>query len=364
MSEQSRVLIVGGGIAGLSTAYFLSRERGLDVRVIEMEETLGQHSTGLNAAILRTWTPDPVLTRFAMESYRFLASPPPGFCDVPLIEPCGLILAGSATVNECRAVYASSCDSPPEVEPLSESRFRELAPHFNSLDVGSHLLHFPGEGRLDIAAIVAGFANGAQKRGVRIQTGVRVRELCVDSGAVTGVTLNDNSRVDADCVVLAAGGWARSLAENSGSKIELSTTRRHLLVTEASCDVDSAWPVVWSDSGAFYARPESGGLLLCAGDQTVVDPDRFEADPAVLDSLAAKTARYLPEFANARAAHFWAGMRTLSSDGRFVIGPDDDVPGLFWVAGLGGHGMTSSAAIGQHAAEQISAQLRFAASRN
>lgn len=353
MTAPAEILIVGGGIAGLATAYFLSQEEGVSVRLLEKEDSVGQHSTGRNAAILRSWTPDPVLSRFAVESSRFLMSPPAGFADVPLLDPCGLILVSTKTAAETRAVYSGWCDSPPQIEELSEAQFRKLAPHFGPLPSGAHLLHFPGEGRLDVAAMVQGFANGAAKNGAQIDTGVRVSELVQRDGEVQGVVLEDGSIVEADLVVLAAGGWATRLAEGTASRMRLSTTRRHLLVTDHDARVDPNWPIVWCDSAGFYTRPESGGLLISACDQTVVDPDHFVSDPAVLESIATKTAELLPEFANARAAHFWAGMRTLSDDGRFVIGPDDDVPGLFWVAGLGGHGMTSSAAIGQAAAAAV-----------
>jgi D-arginine dehydrogenase len=57
--------------------------------------------------------------------------------------------------------------------------------------------------------------------------------------------------------------------------------------------------------------------------------------------------------ANAGAAHFWSGVRTLTPDGRFAIGSDPDLPGLFWVAGLGGAGMCCSAAIGRMAADML-----------
>jgi len=352
-SQQAEILIIGGGIAGLATAYFLSRETGVRVRLLEKETSLGQHSTGRNAAILRSWTPDPVLSRFAVESSQFLRSPPPDFSEVPLVDPCGLILISEKTAAETRAVYSGWCDSPPRVEELTPARFHELAPHYGPVPPRAHILHFPDEGRLDVAAMVQGFANGARKNGAQLDTGIRVAELTQRDGAVNGVVLEDGTTLTADLVLLAAGGWATKLAQDTASRVQLSTTRRHLLVTAHDRRVDPSWPIVWCDSTGFYTRPESGGLLISACDQSVVDPDQFASDPAVLETIATKTAEHLPEFANAAAAHFWAGMRTLSDDGRFLIGPDEDVPGLFWVAGLGGHGMTSSAAIGKAAAEAV-----------
>jgi D-arginine dehydrogenase len=61
----------------------------------------------------------------------------------------------------------------------------------------------------------------------------------------------------------------------------------------------------------------------------------------------------LPGAASARLRNVWAGLRTLTPDGGFVVGPDPRLPGLCWVAGLGGHGMTTSPAVGELAAALI-----------
>jgi len=62
--------------------------------------------------------------------------------------------------------------------------------------------------------------------------------------------------------------------------------------------------------------------------------------------LAEKIERYIPALSDVSISRGWAGFRTLTPDGRFVIGWDPKVEGLFWVAGLGGHGVTTSSAVG------------------
>jgi glycine/D-amino acid oxidase-like deaminating enzyme len=69
--------------------------------------------------------------------------------------------------------------------------------------------------------------------------------------------------------------------------------------------------------------------------------------------LAEKIHRHIPALASVSISKGWAGFRTLTSDGRFVIGWDPDVEGFFWVAGLGGHGVTTSSAVGDLASELI-----------
>ena len=109
--------------------------------------------------------------------------------------------------------------------------------------------------------------------------------------------------------------------------------------------------MVWQlGEDAFYARPESGGMLLCACDLEEADPTAFTRDDAVRELIARKAVRVLPDLIEVGAGQYWCGLRTLTADGRFVVGEDGDVAGLFWVAGLAGAGMVCSAEVGRIAA--------------
>jgi glycine/D-amino acid oxidase-like deaminating enzyme len=348
----SRIVIVGGGIGGVATAWFLGRAAGAaaDVTLIEREPTLGTQSTGRNAAILRTAALDDVVERIALESAAFLRKPPAGFCDLPLVETCGLLIATAEASARGDDPWLA-LDERADVQRVTEDAFRSLAPHYGG--PVKRAWHFGAEGRLDNAALLDGFERGARRAGVRFLLGTGVREILRDTRGVTGMRLDDGSVLEADRIVIAAGGWAGGLGREVGSQVELRPTRRHLLVTAPDERVDASWPVLWSDEDAFYCRPESGGLLLSACDLTDVDPDRLEVDLDVRERILTKCAELLPNFADAGAAHFWAGVRTLTEDGRFVVGPDEDVPGLHWVAGLGGHGMTCSAGVGRLAADLV-----------
>ncbi|MFT5284150.1 MAG: D-arginine dehydrogenase [Planctomycetota bacterium] len=346
------ILIVGGGVAGAATAWSLGRLGAQNVTLLEREPILGTQSSGLNAAILRTVSGSPALTQISERGAAFLAAPPKDFSPVPLVHECGLLLTADAGASDELLRNFEAASSSSSGERLSHGQVTSLFPQ---LDLEFEVaLWFPREGRIDIAALMAGFERGARQAGVAIEAGVKVDSLLVENQTVVGVRLSDGSERRASTTVLAAGGWAGALGQSAGSDVFLEPRRRHLMVTTPSTDIDANAPVLWHHGQTpFYTRPESGGVLFCACDEFVVDPDHCRTDPAVRDLLAERASEHLPGIAGAGMSSFWAGMRTFTHDGQFAIGPDPKLRGLFWVAGLGGHGMVCSAPAGELAARAL-----------
>jgi D-arginine dehydrogenase len=356
MHTQTRFLIIGGGVAGLATAWHLARlGHGSETLLLERERLLGARSSGQNAAILRTLGSDPLGTRLALASARFLAAPPNNFSDTPLLDPRGLILCA----GESHATALDQMLEPVAAEVkhvrLNEAEVRAMQPLFASPISAACL--FPDEGQIDIAALVAGFAKGARRGGVEIRTRAPVERLIDQGGRILGVQLEGGSVVRAETTILAAGGWAGRLGAAAGSAVRLRPTRRHLMVTRPDPRIDRAWPVLWHlGPDEFYCRPESGGMLLCACDLEDVDPDHDPSDARVREHIAETAIRHMPGLTTIRSGAFWAGVRTLSEDARFAIGADPDRSGLFWVAGLAGAGMVCSAEVGRIAAALLSGE--------
>lgn len=332
-----RILIVGGGVAGLAAAHGLARAgAGARVTLLEREDGFAQHASGQNAAILRTAIDAPATRHLALESARLLRA---WTSRVPLLDEVGLLVASP----DGQPAWLGDHEAAGEALAVGAEQARRLAPHWRPSE-GAHLWHLPRQGRLDVAALTADLAARARAGGVTLRTGARVRAL--DGG---GATLEGGEHLGADLVVVAAGAWTDALLGAPALRV----TRRHLLVTEADPQVDPTWPVVWDDVAGMYARPESGGLLVSACDLTDVAPEPLVPDPGVKLEVARKVARHLPDFADAGAAHFWPGLRTLTPDDTPLVGHDPRNPGLFWLAGLGGHGMSLSLGVGALAADLL-----------
>ncbi|MEJ2109023.1 MAG: FAD-dependent oxidoreductase [Acidobacteriota bacterium] len=344
------IIIIGGGIAGASTAYFLTCRGVRDIAILEKDKIAGAQSTGRNAAILRTLIPEPEINRLARESADFYHNPPEGFSDVALVDSVGVYLAAR---SEHAPTLDKWCDDNPEsklekvsAEPIYE-KIPILAPGLEKAAYNA------SDGVLDVHSIFQGFLRGARRNGAELFLNCSFKSLKVKNGRILGVETSDGY-MEASKVVVANGAWASVSGTFSGYGLPFAPYRRHLLVTEPLKQVNSRWPVLWIVGEEFYFRPESGGLLMSGCDTVKITPEQGEiVEQVQLERIAAKAAKWLPSLADAKVARAWSGMRTFAPDEMFTIGTDPRITGLYWVAGLGGHGITCAPVVGRIAADCI-----------
>jgi glycine/D-amino acid oxidase-like deaminating enzyme len=204
---------------------------------------------------------------------------------------------------------------------------------------------------VDIHALLSAYLSP-----VETLTDVTVTGFRVDRGRVVSVITN-RGEFEADWVVNAAGAWAAQVASLAGAQqINLAPRRRHLLHTGPLDWVEPQGPYVWSLYPAVYFRPESRGLLLCPCDEMPWEPCAPPSDDDAPAWLLKRLSATFPHLANLPIARTWAELRTFSEDEIFVIGRDGQLSNFLWVAGLGGHGMTTSAAVGEMAAALLLGQ--------
>ena len=350
------VVIIGAGFAGASTAYHLARRGVRNVLILEREAVPGVHASGRNAALAFTILSDPFETGLAIEGTKFLAQPPDGFCQHPLLDRIGsLQVASDAGLpplqdSQRRAVAAGwQCDI------LTAAEATQRVPVLADASFNVALWN-PYDGVVDIKALLQGYLAGARDGGARIQYRREVRAIRTSGGRVLGVE-TDDGLVTTSCVVNAAGGWAGRIGELAGvGTRSLAPRRRHLLQMLIDIPIDRRWPFVWHNDLDLYFRPERDGLLMSPCDATPHPPQEPIADRGAQELLAEKLPKAFPRLAAARVASMWACLRTLARDERFVIGRDPQLGGLVCVAALGGHGMTTSAAVGRLGAAAVVAE--------
>ncbi|RMF77637.1 MAG: FAD-binding oxidoreductase [Planctomycetota bacterium] len=288
------------------------------VLIVEQEQSPGVHSSGRNAAIVRDVMVEGMIAPLLRAGADVLRSG-----DLARYDSCGLYLAGAGD------------------EPI-ERRFPIAA--------GAGAWE-PSCGVIDAAGLLDAYLHGAAvEYNLRIESferrGDRIR-VATNRGEMT-----------CNLLVNAAGPWAGRLGG-----LPLQPLNRTLFCTPPIERIDPHWPVVWHVEDGLYFRPESGGLLLSVCEEHPAEPGDYTEDPARLEELAAKLERLQPNLADIAVRTQWVGQRTFAPDRNFVIGFDPREPLVFHVAGLGGHGVTSSFAVGHLAADLILAGPEAASSR-
>ena len=347
-------VIIGAGFAGAATAYHLTRRGITNVLILEKEAIPGFHSSGRNAAMIRQCVSDPALTRLARDGAKFLRHLPPDWPVSVEYKQNGSLLLGSGKGWEKLRHDAETGEYLGiDVRLWTAEQAKRYMPVLRDTEFEG-AVWCATDGVLDIHALLSGYLKAATDRGARVRYGSGLEAVHQrDDGfelVVAGATIRTKILIDA------AGAWANTVAAMAGAaELPLRPCRRHLFVSPPIEWVDKNWPFVWDVSHEIYFRPEGNGLLLCACDQEEMSACDPAVDPSTEELLAEKIQRYMPALSNIAINKKWAGLRTLSSDGGFVIGWDAKVRNFFWVAGLGGHGVTTSSAVGSLAADLLSA---------
>lgn len=343
------VIVIGAGIAGLSCAWHLAREGRHSVTVVEREPESFAHASGRNAAIFRPLEDSAPLSQLADRSRHLLRA----LTDSePLLREVGLLLtAGSPAALASLAATGQRLGT--VVEPLEADQVARLVPELAEGSARAGLLLQHG-GVLNLRGIAFELERRARALGVELRLGASVSRLLVHAGSVKGVHLSDGRELFGSRVVLAGGAWCREIAAGVGLDLPLLPHRRHLARFALRRPLPATHPVVWDVDHGAYFRPEGNELLACPGDQSPHPPGLPDVDPELIAGLPAQLAWLAPGLELTGLQHAWACLRTLTSDGEPALGLDPRLGGCYWLAGLGGHGMSVGLAAGELVAKALS----------
>lgn len=357
--KKTDVLIIGAGFAGLATALQLSRKRRGRLLIIEQDDQLGGYASGRNAGMIRQAISDPIIARLA-HTGRLALGRLRGRKDwrgLGLRENGSLLLANRHEFTELGQIVASL-----RKEGVASRWFsrKEVAKKVSVLEGGDFEkgLFCPSDAALDIHTLLRGFVRSLRRRGVLILLGHRLESIWRRQD---GFEVRARGRAFfAGKVVNAAGAWAGIVGEKAKAvAIPFKAYRRHLFLSKTYPQLKKNWPFVWDISHDFYFRPDGNSLLLSPCDKFLFNLkpgtrcDVRAVDPSMEKVLFEKLEAFGGCFGTLVIKERKAGLRTMVPDGRFVIGEDPRVQGFYWVAGLGGHGVTTAFAVGELASDII-----------
>ena len=350
MAETVDVAVIGGGIAGISLAYFLSPHRS--VTVLERESALGYHSIGRTAAEFAFRFHSAIVGKLAKVSYPFLTNPPAGFTETDLLKRRGnLLIADADKAERLAQVFAEESAAGPGLERLTIEQAIDRAPILNPAYVAD-AFYDPDCWDIEAENLLQGCAKGARANGTTILNKAEV--LAAERERDVWILETTAGEVRAKTVVNAAGAWADRTATLFGLKpLGIVPYRRTAITVDLPAGIDvGALPEICEIDEVFYMKPEAGRLLVSPADATESEP--CDAQPEELD--IAYAAWYLEQattVAVSHVAHRWAGLRTFAGDRVPVVGYSGEKEGFFWLAGQGGFGIQTAPAMGRLATDLV-----------
>lgn len=343
--NRADVLVVGGGVAGLSAAAALAPHA--KVVVLEAEDALGVHSSGRSATFSHYGIGDRAVRALTAWSRRFFAE---GVAD----QAPALFVATEEMLPALDALEAEMAHFAAGLRRVGEG---EIARLFPPLRVGPGSVVAgcldPDGLRLDSAAMLQGHARTIRAAGGEVLTGRRVSQVA----PAWSVTSEDGEKWSAPILVNAAGAWADAVAALAGVRpLALRPLRRTIVLVDAPAGADArSWPFVKTAVDDFYILPEGGRLAASPVDE--VESEACDAQPEDYDvALAAWKIERYTTLSVARIAHRRAGLRTFTADRVPVAGFAPDAPGFFWLAGQGGYGLQTAPAMAAIAASLIAGE--------
>lgn len=336
------VLIVGAGLAGSSAAAHLC-DIG-SVIILEQGEKAGNEGASQNAGLVRRMDAEPCDRALAQRTHRFLSTTAIEWGHNNLSTAPGAVLGlvrDPLWLNNARAHLISEGVN---IHPIDPSTIPLL-----TTSPVAHAWHLPDERITNGPHLVSVLLNRAQARGAQLRLNTAVLRLIVENGRCIGVETNEGP-VYAGQVVLAAGAWSGQLAKKAGLFRPLTPLRRMAAIIDTPSPPQHPW--CWLDDVGLYAKPHDGGWMVSPCDEHPTQPlakgsSTGTPTPTQQQILQNKVQHHLPALANHPIRHSWTGLRTFAPDRRPLLGPDGECENLWWAAGLGGSGLSSSIGVGE-----------------
>lgn len=364
LPARARIVIVGGGVIGASVAYHLTKAGEADVVLLEQGElSCGTtwHAAGL-VGQLRATQSGTRLVQYSTELYSQLEA------EVGL--SAGYKRCGGVTVArtedrmiQLRRTAATAEAFDLECELLSPEAALDRWPLMAVGDlVGA--IWLPGDGKANPTDLTLALAKGARMNGARVIEHIRVEDVLVAAGAVTGVR-TDRGDIEAEIVVNCAGQWANHLAARIGVTVPLHSAEHFYVVTDQIDGMHTDLPILRDPDGYTYFKEEVGGLVVGGFEPEAkpwVSPDQiphpFEFQllgedwdhfAILMDSALAR----IPALHDTGIRKFYNGPESFTPDNQFILGEAPTVKGFFVGAGFNSVGIATAGGAGRALAEWI-----------
>lgn len=325
------IIIIGGGIAGLSAAARLSPYAS--VTLLEAEPDLGYHASGRSAAMFLADYGNPVVRALNYASQDHHDNANGG-----VLSKRGMMLV--ARPSEQDDFIAEAADF--GMSEITMNEARAFIPILHPVNA-AFAAYRPDVFDLDADRLLQNFTAEARRNGAKILTKCPVSTITKTPEGWEVIAGNTDHK--AAVLINAAGAWVDNIAKLAGvSPLGFRPYRRSMARLPAPGGHDvSTWPFMDGVNERWYAKPDAGSWIVSPSEEHLVEPHDAWADDMVLAEGLERYSEMVTESVT-RLQSSWAGLRTFSPDRTLVIGADAANPDFYWLAGQGGYGFQTAPA--------------------
>lgn len=355
------IIIVGGGVMGSASAYYLMSADSLKVAVIERDPLYAKASTPLSIGNVRTQFNLKENVEISQYAYSFLEKFEETMTVNDVRPHIGWHREGNLFLVEAKNRDAAKDQMTMQqhlgcnVEWWTEEKLAQRLPQCKLENfVGG--TYGPDEGTMDPHAVLMGFKAKAKSLGAEYITD-EVVAISADKGAVTGVALASGKALSAKIVLNCAGAWAGEIAKTAGVEIPVVPVKRQVFAVDPQIKQESLPRLTVLPSGLYIAR-ETGGMLFVSKTMAE-DPVGFDFtwdDKRFMEIVWPELAEFIPELETLKLIRGWAGLYAVNTlDANAILGEWPELKGFYLANGFSGHGFQQAAAVGRHMSELITA---------
>jgi sarcosine oxidase subunit beta len=351
LRQVADVVIIGGGVIGLSIAYHLGQRKAGKIFLLEKGQ-LGEGSTSRCVGGIRTQFSTEINIRFSLESMKTFDHFEEEFGINPEFRRIGYLFL--ATTTSEMGVFKENIKLQKRlnipVELMDADEIRRQWPYLKMDDIpGGTFCSW--DGYAGPSEVLSGFTSGAKRTGVKIYEGTEAKEIWVNKGRIMGVRTN-GGEISSSVVVNAGGPYASLVAEMAGLRIPVKPLRRQVFVTAPFHLTDQTIPLTIDFHRGWYFRQEVDGFLL-SGPLDREPSFNTNTDYEAMVEASENAIYRVPALENARIARGWAGLYEISPDNHAILGKVPGVEGFILANGFSGHGFQHSPAVGRVVSEVI-----------
>ena len=354
------VIIIGGGIIGSSSAYYLTKaDPSLKVVVVEMDDTYAKASTTLsmtNARIQFSLSENIEISKYAFEILEKFEEDMAveDKLNIAYRREGNLFIANEETQNDAKKSFELQKSLNCAIEWWDPKKIKEAYPLYEGISEYVGGAFGPKDGHFDAYAILMGYKAKAKSFGAKYVED-EVVELLKSEGRIEGVKTAKGETLNAKFVINCAGAWAAKVAKTAGIALPIDPIKRQVFALDPAIKPKGPLPLTVLPSGLYF-RTETGGMILIGKsmDEDEIGFNFNYDDQRFTENLWFELAEFVPKFESLKLVRGWAGLYAVNTlDGNAILGEWPDLKGFYLANGFSGHGLQQAPAVGRYISELI-----------